>query len=170
MTPHSFFTVLLKITGLLFIKELIVGFFQMLGLLFNPAYGSSPLLPALALIFVVAVYLLLIWFFLFRTEFIIRKLSLDKHFQQESFDLNIKMASFLNVATIVLGGILLIDAVPSFIREIFYMLQQPNGEVFFRSSSSLPVIYSFTEILIALVLISGHNRIAGWVQKKKDTE
>src|SRR5258706_8897270 len=123
MTPRSLFTIILKCLGIFFIKEflLIIPQFLSVFLYFSREdtvfAGIWTLLATLALL---AVYFLVFYYLIFKTEYVIQKLQLEKGFDEERFFFKIHRSSLLSIIIIVTGLLIIIDAIPTLCRQLFF--------------------------------------------------
>jgi hypothetical protein len=60
---------------------------------------------------------------IFKTEFIIDLLKLDKKFGKEIISLNIHRSVVLSISIMVVGGLLLVNEIPNFINQINFYFQ-----------------------------------------------
>ena len=110
--------------------------------------------------------------FLFKTNNIIDKLNLDKGFTQDTFTFDISQSAILNIAIIVIGGLILADQIPNLFKYAYQYIQQKELQ---RATSRQPdfsnIIFACIKICIGLLLLGERNRIVEFIeqrQKKKD--
>ena len=133
MTPRTLFTIILKVMGISILIDALAVISQSIATGISVGRGFTEdnfinILIALGLVlFVVAVYCLAIWIFLFRTDYIIDKLSLDKHFREERFEINIHRSTVVPIAIIVVGGLIIVEALPTFCKQTFLYIQQKKN-------------------------------------------
>ena len=171
MTIRTFWTILLKVLGIWLIiggvsvsLQLVSTFFTFMG----EDFTANLFLMILFIIFCVASYILILWIFVFKTGWLIDKLHLEKDFKEEKIDLKIQVATILRIATIVFGGIMLIDALPQFCKEIMTLYQQ---KVIFRQNPETPwLILYLVKLVIGMLLMSNSEKIAAFVEKQSKTE
>lgn len=130
MTPRSFFAVCLKIAGLYLIFtsiNLVSQFvFSFVSLIAHLDSLPDIFWPFVSVVLIAGLYYLLIRYCIFKPDIIIDKLQLDKGFSQESFSLNMHRSTILNIAVIVIGGVVLVETFPALCRQIFVYVQQHN--------------------------------------------
>jgi uncharacterized membrane protein YidH (DUF202 family) len=174
MTPRTLFTILIKIFGISLLMDALTIIPQFLGTAstIGQSYSTDSLAIFLIIIVLVliimAIYLLFIRACLFKTDFIINKLSLDKHFTEEKFEINVDHTTILPIAIIVIGGLLIIDALPDLCRELFSYIQQQRqeGQGFANPSLSWIIFFSI-KLSIGYLLISNNKRLTKWIEKKR---
>jgi hypothetical protein len=129
----------------------------------------SAVLTALAMTtLIIVLYLLVLYFCLFRTDWIIDKLKLDKGFKEEKFELNIHRSSIYSISIIVIGGLVLIRSFPQLIRQLLIYFQQGSLP---RDYSSNPtwsfILLNFIETLIGLYFITSSRTIANFIERQR---
>ena len=178
MTPHSLFTIVLKIMGISVLIDALTVIPQSISTGISVGQGFAPnnlleSLVALALIlFAIGVYCFGIWVFLFKTDFIINKLSLDKHFIEERFEINIHRSTILPITIIVVGCLIIIHAFPLFCKRIFDYLQQKGrwGQGFDNPNLGW-IIYHLVELFFGYQLILKNRKISNWIElRRRKTE
>jgi len=175
MTPRTIFTLILKIIGLyvafnlfVFIPQL---FSQIPYLWMNPIDTSEVIMIILGLIAIILVYFLLMRLFLFKTNWIIDKLSLDKHFDQDIINIKLDSAAVIQIAIIVLGGLYFADAFPSLFREIVTFLQQKEMDITLARSYGLGyMVFDACKLTLGYLLITNSKWLTLWIEEKNKSK
>ncbi len=118
----------------------------------------------LMLLVAITVYILMIRLFLFKTDWVIKKLQLEKNFTEERIDLNIKTVTILTIAIIVMGGLIIVESLPSFCSGLLDYYQQKILSQEYQSTYWL--IYHFIKIIIAHLLLTNAKKLASLIEKK----
>jgi hypothetical protein len=176
MTPRSLFNVILKIFGLLFLKNIVIilglltasfSFFTQPGS-FDPkvAYGNGILGTIFNLLALIA-YCFIIYLLLLRTNYIIDKLKLDQGFNQEEFSFHFSTHLVLTIAIILIGGLILINSIPDFFEDVFsYFLRKYYG-----SETGFPyntyIVLSAIKTILGFLIIGERKRIIGFIENKR---
>jgi hypothetical protein len=108
---------------------------------------------------------LLTYILLFKTNWVIDKLKLDKNFQQETFNFNIDRAAILRIGIIVLGGLVIVDSIPALVQEIIYFIEMKKSGA--PDSKNYNVILQSVKLLIGILLIAYQNFIVNFVEHKR---
>jgi hypothetical protein len=171
MTPRTIFTLILKIFGLYLIWQLIIiipfSFTAGSTLLYTQHDSSWTGIIALLLIIILLLYFMVIRMLLFKSNWVVDKLSLDKHFDQEIIAIKIDSAAVIQISIIVLGGVLFIDALPNFFREIITYLQQTSLEPYMVKDPKFAYIFLWgCKALLGYLLLTNSKRITHWVEEK----
>ncbi len=132
MTPRSFFTILIKILGIYLILDSITVIPQFISSLFSIGLGFDKSIETIALysfllILTVGIYYIILKYCVFKTDRIIDQLKLDKGFVEETFELNIHRSTVLSIAVIVIGGLIFVDSLPTFCKEVFDFIGQKQS-------------------------------------------
>ena len=169
MTKRDFFRILIKIFGLYsaviaiftFIPQNISNFYMMRD------EGFMISLIVLMLILTVSFFL----FILYKADFIIDKLNLDKGFDDDLIVFgNLTNHQMFKFSIIIIGGFLIVDYVPSFLFDIVNV---------FKSKATLSTIegynvdyfalsVGFVNIVIGSIFITNYKVIASFLDKEKE--
>ena len=169
MSVKNFWTVLLKIMGI----WLVVGGFTTLTQFISAFsfFGSNNnenwwtvLYIIGLLILTIAVYIFVLWLFIFKTSWLIDRLKLEKGFHEENIEINIQTSSILTIATIVIGGLIFIDSLPQFCKQVFFFFQQKNQ--FIESPSSVWIIFYLVKTLLGYLLITNSKVVVKFLLKQ----
>jgi hypothetical protein len=172
MSPKSLFTIIIKVLGLLLIFGLLELVPNILGLvpLLIAADLDSQLTAVIFSGMVLFIYFFLIYISLFKTAYIIEKLSLDKHFDTEIIEFNIDPATVLRISIIVLGGVILINAVPVLFKDIVNYLRQMQLSNLYGQPSFQTMVISGSKLLIGYLLMDHSNRISSWITRSATSD
>ncbi len=167
MTPKILFNIILKVIGIFFIGDILITVPQLISSI--PYFLSGSWSDAIPLLFFGLVTLFIVilvpFLLIFRSNYIINKLRLDKGFEEETIGLNVQRSTVLGIALIVLGGLILKDEIPFFCKELFNYVEQKisvyggNADVYYLFASAI-------KILIAFLLISKHHLITSWIDRR----
>ncbi|MFI5451920.1 hypothetical protein ACHMWN_07140 [Pedobacter sp. UC225_61] len=167
MTIRTFWAILIKILGIWIVFGSITVIPQFLTTLsvfrFNNA-ESFPGVIIILLVITVASYFFILWLFVFKTFWLIDKLQLNKGFVEEKISLEIKASTILAISIIVLGGLMLVDSLPVFCKQVFIYFQQKNA--FGDNPTSAWIIFYFVKIIIGYLLMANSKLIAKFIDKQ----
>lgn len=169
MTIRTFWTILLKILG---ISLVVRGIYVILNLIttLSMVYdrhetGGAELIRAgIAVFGVVLVYSFILWLFVFKTSWLIRKLQLEKGFNEERIDLNIQLSTILTIAVIVIGGIMIIDSLPQLCQQVFMFFQ--GKWIFNESPAAGWIILHGTKLILGYLLMTNSRTIVKFINKR----
>jgi NADH:ubiquinone oxidoreductase subunit 5 (subunit L)/multisubunit Na+/H+ antiporter MnhA subunit len=176
MKPGNLFTVILKIFGLFFLREIIYIIPQLVSTIpyftksdnFGEAQNTNDvLLPFLVTLVILAFYVFVIYLLLFRTNNIVNKLQLDKGFDQEEFSFNISSSLVLTIALIVIGGVILTNEIPNFCRNVFAYFQEKSLTHGMTKPNYSYIITAAVKIILGLLIIGERKRIVGFIENRK---
>src|SRR3982751_3444931 len=126
MTPRSLFSIVLKILGILFIKDILAALPQLLSVFYMIKYNQQQemgITLAMTLLMLL-IYTVVAYYLIFKSELIIDKLKLDQGFNQDNFPLNVHRSTVLSISIIVLGGFLVADEIPNLCRHLYGYFQE----------------------------------------------
>jgi hypothetical protein len=163
MTPNSLFNIILKVLGIFFLKNFLLELAEFLPVL--RAQGEISLLNLSIAITATIIYLLIIYLLLFKTNWIINRLALDKGFKEGTFNLNIHRSVVLSITIIIIGGLIIIEALPSFIQQLLYYIQMKKDK--FVDVKFDYVILHFAKLVIGIFLIVYQKVIINFIEIKR---
>ena len=176
MTPRSFFTILIKILGIYLVLDAFTVIPQFISTLstFGLSGDDSGLTIALTLamlLLTLGIYYLVLRFCVYKTDWIIDKLSLDKHFTEEKFELNIHRSTVLSIATIVIGALIFVDALPTFCKSVYgYIGQKQTTGRFGENPQVGWVIFYFIKIFIGYFMVTSQRLIVNFIERQRKTK
>ncbi len=173
MTIKSFWTIIIKILGIWLILSSLTVISQFIS--FLQFFGSSNndnlfslTLPLIFVLLTLLLYLLIIRLFVFKTDWIIDKLHLEKGFKEERIDLNINHTTVLTIATIIIGGLIFVESFPQLCRQIFVFLQE--NKIFRESQNSAWIIFQLVKTIIGYLLMTNSQVVVKFMDKEKKTD
>ncbi|MEX6690827.1 hypothetical protein QTN47_25185 [Danxiaibacter flavus] len=171
MTPRSFFNIILKIFGLFFLKEIVNIVLQLISSsLYFTRIGSAGdgvwtfFITALILAF----YAFIVFQLLFKTNYLLDKLELDKGFSQEEFSFTIPASLVLTIALIVTGGIILTNEIPNLCRQVFTYFQEKRLSRGTTTPEFSYAIIAGVKIIIGFLLIGERERIVKFIESRQN--
>jgi hypothetical protein len=174
MTPRTLFIIILRVLGILSLKELFIAIPQLISaiVMFFQGYSiSGGLFMIVISLLTVALVLWISYTLIFKADFLVARLGLDQNFTESILNLNISVSSVLRIAIIVTGALLLISEIPEFSRIIYSLLQQRNLTYLGNGSPDWsPAVFSAVKIVLALLIIGERNRILQFLERSPNAE
>ena len=171
MTPRSLFSIMLKILGIFFIKDVIAVLPQIISvtwLLFTDGSSGSEIWNFFLIFLLSGLYIGISYVLVFRTHTVISKLKLDEGFDEETFALTISRASVIHIALIVTGVFVLINEVPDFGRLLYAYINGQQNSYFDNIIPGVPaLVFSVIKILAALLLLGERKRIVAFIFRQQ---
>jgi len=164
MTKKDFFIMIVKLFGL----------FSIVTALFNhiPSYISyfmmdmdsiGYLWSSLMVLLIIGLFVLL----LFKANWIVRVLKLDKGFDDEFINLEVfKVNDLLKVGIFIIGGFLIIDSIPVFLSHLHFYLK---GDVFgfeYNERDKFNLVNSAINIVLGLFFVFKFEQVAKLFKRK----
>lgn len=171
MTPRSLWTILIKCFGIFTLLNCLtvipqsISSILVIGQNFDDSGGQSLAIAIIIIIFTISLYLTGTYIFLFKTDWIIDKLSLEKHFREDKFELNVHRSTILQIAIIVIGGQIFVTSLPQFCRQVFSFYQQKS--IFRENANAGLLIYQFAELTIGYLLMTNSRRLTAFIERKR---
>lgn len=167
MTIRTFWTIFIKILGIWLVLDSVTVIPQFFStLVFNDPNDTTQsfALTAAILLLTIGIYIFILRLFVFNTAWLIDKLHLDKGFDEEKIDLNIQLSTVLTVATIVIGGLMLVDSLPQLCKQIFVFFQQKN--IFRESPTSGWIIFHLVKTILGYLLMTNSKQVVAFIDKQ----
>ena len=170
MTPRSMFNIILKVLGLLLVKDILALTPQLLSVFIYltredlEAQGIWTLVFSMTILFV---YCLVSFWLIFRSNYLIDKLKLSSGFDQEIIPLNIHRSTILSISIIVIGGLMLTEEIPNLCRQLFYYFQEKRMTDGMTNPFIIPSVIAGIKIFIGLLLVVGQRQIVNFIEKQR---
>jgi hypothetical protein len=170
MTPRSLFNVILKILGIFFIKDFLESMsqlFAVFSLTEKPGAMPEVLWILAATIGILLAELFFCWLLVFKTDWIIKVLKLERGFNQETIPLNMHHSTILSISIIVIGGWLVSNEIPNFCRQLFVYFQEkrmPYGQTNPKIQYS---VVSGVKIVIGILLIAEQRLFVNLIERQR---
>ena len=172
MTIRTFWTLFLKILGIwlilsgLTVIPQFISAFAFLGDNHQDNFSAAIYIIALLLL-TVGLYFIVLKLLVFNSSWLIDKLKLDKGFQEEIIDLSITLRTVLTITTIVIGGLIFVDALPMLCKQIFAFIQQKS--VFREDPQFSWIIFYSVKALIGYLLMTNSRFVIDFMNKKTES-
>jgi 2-polyprenyl-3-methyl-5-hydroxy-6-metoxy-1,4-benzoquinol methylase len=114
----------------------------------------------------ILVYVLVTRLFLFKTEWIIKILKLDKQFIEERIELEVPAQTVLAITISIIGAIWFLKSFPSLATSIFNFLKQKELIKNYLETGWL-IYYSFSTIIGFLIMTNGKS-ISNYIWKENE--
>jgi hypothetical protein len=174
MTPRSFFSILIKIIGIYLVIEAMAFLPQLIsttyqyGRMMNDSSQQDILGAGFFLLLAVGTYLIILRYCLFKTDWLVEKLHLDRGFSEEKFELNIHRSTILKIAIFVIGGVMIIDSLPLLCKQVYSYVQMVRIDPSFKETQSSGwMIYYFVKFSVGFCLISANRPIVNFIELKR---
>jgi hypothetical protein len=179
MTPRSFWTIVIKILGLYVVLESITTIWQSLNIIIiyssissvidHNYYGIRVYFSLLVSVLLFFIYILIFYSFLFKTDWVINKLKLDKGFPEEIFGFNIDATTVMKIGIIILGGSLLVNYVPDLIREICYYFERTGvkNEQKYLARNILYIVNDIIRIAVGIFMLLRSDTLINFIERKR---
>jgi hypothetical protein len=172
MSPRSLFNIILKVIGILFVKDVLVLIPQLFsGFLYLTRSDGSA--EALWIFFntiaILALYALIIVYFTLKTDWVIDKFELTEGIPEDNLALNVHRSTVLNITLFLIGIFILSTAVPYFCTNVFGYFQEKRLTYGMTNPKPTNIILYGIEIILSLLLIIYRRPIVNFIelQRKK---
>lgn len=169
MSIRTLLGIVLKVLGLLFIKDILGLLPQFLWLLsyeWNNNMTMELVWPLSTNLFMLFVYTVAAYYLIWKTEHTIDRLKLLEGFTEETIALNMHRSTVLSIAIIVIGGLMLATEIPNLLRQIILLRQEENHDGGF-SGNELFLITTVVKIALGVLLIMYQRHIVNLIELKQ---
>jgi hypothetical protein len=170
MTTKSLFNIILKILGIFFIKDILAAVPQLLSVILyinNSNTVGEAIWTLVSTVLILLVYVFVSYQLIFRSDFIIEKLKLDKGFDQETIPLNIHRSTILSISIIVIGGLIVAQEIPNLCRQLFDYFQEKRMTYGQTNPSVSYAVLAGAKIDIGLLLMGNQRQIVSLIEVKR---
>lgn len=182
MTPRSFWTIVIKIMGIYIAYQTFTTIWQSLNVtvtyavLGSAVNGSSNYpgaeIAQVGAILLFIIYILMVYACIFKTEWLINKLSLDIGYPEELFEFNISRITIFKIIITIVGWIFLADIIPVLIKEciIYFQKVSKYEEITHQHTrTTMNIIIDLIKIIIGVLMVTCGSAIANLLDgKSKD--
>ncbi len=170
MTQRSLFNIILKILGIFFIKDILAIIMQLLSVILFMTKADTVVEAIWTLattIIILLLYGLFSYFLIFKSNWVIDKLKLDKGFDQDIIPLNIHRSTILSISIIVIGGLIVADEIPNLCRHLFSYYQEKRMTAGATHPDISYSVLAGAKIIIGLLLIGNQRQIVNFIERKR---
>ena len=168
MTKKDFFVLIIKLFGL---YSIITSIFSVLPN--NIAFALSDI-GAFGIIWIILVVIIVLGLFvllIFKSEKIVKLLKLENGFDDDKINLDKLTASeIVKVATIIIGGLLIIDNLPIFLSNTFFQFKNNLNGLIDNGNSKFYWAVSAIKIVLGFILVTNYKHIANLLKVEKSKE
>jgi hypothetical protein len=176
MTKKDFFRILIKVFGLYsIIQSLFVVLPETLPII-NGYFGSRVGEGIIGILFVLAMLAFIVFLFVVlirKTDTVIRWLRLDKGFDDDKIYFEgLTPENILKLSAIVVGGLLIIDHVPSFLSETYQAFANhlPGSEQGQHAVQTISWATSFMDVIIGFLLVRKYEQVGKLLRVNRKEE
>lgn len=165
MTKRDFFRVLIKIFGM---YSLVLSIFTVIPQNISSILFQFDIMMLVIILVSTMITLGLFLILLFKTDFIIDILKLDKGFDEEQINLgNLTNESIFKLALIIIGGFLIIDYTPTLLFDIVNAFKSKStfSSIEGNSVNYFDIVVGVINILIGYLFIANYKSIAQFLDK-----
>ncbi len=171
MTPKTLFSIILKVLGIFFIKDIWELIPQLLSTLLyyvsKPDLLSTAVISFVSIFFVIFMYSFFSYYLIFKTDLLIEKLKLDKDMDPEPIPINVHRSTVLSISIIVVGGLLIVDSVPNLCRQLMVYFQESNDRYRQANPTVSYIVLNIVKIAMGFLLVAEQRRMVNFIERKR---
>ncbi len=169
MSLRNFWLICLKTLGMWLIINLFISLpnmiYDLVNLFTTSASGMNVTIGIANAVFVCVIYFLIFQFLILRSHQTIDFLKLDKVFEGIRIHLAIPYERLLKIVIILIGGALLIDAIPNLVENIYWFTE--DDILFSESLKTINIVIYSTLTIISLLIMTNTNVVRRYITKKQ---
>ena len=166
---RNFWLICLKTLGMWLIINLFISLpnmiYNLITLFTTPASGMNVTIGIANAVFVSVIYFFIFQFLILRSHQTIDFLKLDKVFEGIRIHLAIPYEKLLKIVIILIGGALLIDAIPNLVENIYWFTE--DDILFSQSLKKINIIIYSTMAFISLLIMTNSTIVRNYITKKQ---
>ena len=168
MTIRTFWNILLKILGIYLVVQGVGVIMQFLSVFTMVTTAEESVYYIAITLGTLILYFFVLWLFVFKTSWLIDKLDLEIGFEEEErIELKGDFQAVMSIAIIVIGGIMLADALPLLCKYIYSFYQ--NKKMLCTTSEN-PVtswiILCIAKAILGYLLMTNSKPIVAFISRK----
>lgn len=167
MLINTFWKIVIKSIGLWLLINcvwVIPQFTSTLNIVDSEISWENLILIWIMCLITLVVYILVTRLFLFKTEWIIKILKLDKSFNEEKIGLEIPAKTVLSITVTIIGALWFLKSFPSLADSIFNFLRQK--ELIKNYGETGMLIYFFVSTLTGFLIMTNSKFLTNYIWKE----
>src|SRR6185312_5209416 len=176
MTPRTLWTIILKIFGLFILLQIFYPISQLIYIVYSSISAAElnggergyALVGISSVLFTESIYLFMLIAFLFKTDWLIDKLRLEKGISEETLKLNIHRSTVLQIVIIITGIWLFIDSLPALLKSLLAYYQNINVFTEFKKAPQGGwIIFYLVKVFVSFFMITCSRLIVNFIERKR---
>jgi len=170
MSPRSLFNIVLKLFGVILVKDILLTVPSLFAVFtFWGRDSSFAFTPFAYLLLTLLLFGWMAWKLLLRTNQVIDLFKLDKDFPEEQLAINFHRSSVLSIAIIIIGGIMVVNAIPDLLKQLYTYWESRQDNAFTQYSTAQLVEVMGTALkLVSGLLCLGYTRtIVNYIELRR---
>ena len=168
MSPRSLFNIILKVIGIYFVKEVLLLLPQILtGFRFlNQGWRAEAWFMLFSVIITLAIYSLVIFYFVLDTDTVIDKLELTKGIEEKNLSISVHRSTVLSIVIILIGMVTVITVLPYFLQSLSTYFGEKRFSYGSSPSPERFILYA-AELVLAILMIVYQKLIVNFIELKR---
>jgi hypothetical protein len=132
---------------------------------------QADVLALISFMIILTVVVGLFWLLIFRADKVVAFLKLESGLTDDRIELgNIRTGDIIKIGTFVIGGLLIIESIPQFLRHAYWFVRANGAEQEYNSSDRYDLVVSGINILLGYLLVTNYAFVSKIINVKKDSE
>jgi hypothetical protein len=170
MSPRTLFTIVLKVIGIYFIKEVLLLLPQLLSsfAFLNQGLGSQGWFILFSAIITLAVYTLVIFYLVLDTDAVINKFELLKGIEEENLSISVHRSTVLAIVILLIGIVMIVTILPYFLQAAYNYFIERRYSYESKPNPSRLILYA-AELFLAILMIVYKNVLVNFIELQRRT-
>lgn len=168
MTLRDFFRLLIKLIGIYYLIQLVIGFLPgQFSFLFSDLEYSSKISAFIYVLIISAVCFGVFYFLIKNPDKIINWLKLDNNYDNTEININnFNSKNIIILGLFIIGGFLIIENLTSVISYLYYDFKTNNSNYPLpKSDNKMELFISSLNLILGFVLVIYRNNIGKYFEK-----
>jgi len=158
MTKKDLFILAIKLFGL---NVIVITLFSSIPSSIISSFKYFELTTILWMIVVLVVFAGLFWLLVFKADWVVEFLKLDKGFSDERIELgNLNASDIAKVGIFIIGGLLITRHIPSLLSNLYWVVKQNNLGQDFNHKEKFNLVVSVINVLLGYLLMTNYEFVA----------
>ena len=158
MTKRDFFILIIKLFGLF---SIITSLFSVLPGNISFALMDIDLFSVSWILVVMVIIIGLFVLLIFKSDKVVEFLKLDKGFDDERIEIgNLNTDSIVNLAVIIIGGLLILDNIPEFLSHTLYAFKGDIIGINYDTMDKFNWTVNGINLLLGFLLLTNYNTVS----------
>ncbi len=171
MTIRNLLRIILKIIGLLFVRDFIIAIPQLIAMvsfLGSSTGEQAPVYTVFAVLLVLLTYFVSAIYLIRHTDWLIDKLDMERGFDVTHIELKLHRSTVLSISLIVIGGWLAVSCIPDLLFQLWDYYHPRPTNLFSPSEPDFwRILPNLIKIFFGILLMSYHRLLVNLIEKKR---
>ncbi len=170
MTIRNLLNLIIKVIGILFIRDLFSLLPQLLSsfvLFREPETFEEGMMAFVLTAIMILLYLIVARLFIFKSETLIDFLRLDHDFEEERLTIQMHRSTLLSISIIVIGGLMVADGIPKLCQGIYEYNFNKRYSLGLTYYNNAKLYSAIATVSIGAIIMTLQQRLVNLIEAKR---